>query len=313
MVKYIVKRIAIAILTLFVIATFTFWLSRAIPGGPFSREKPLAPTVIANLERKYGLDKPLIEQYLIYMKNVATFDFGLSYYAKSETVNQIIERTFPVSCLIGLWAFIIAIILGIPLGTVSALMENRAADSVIKIATTLFIAVPSFVMASFFMYFLGYQWKLLPVAMWGTWQQTIMPIMALSVRPLATITKYMRSSMLEVLDTDYIRTSKAKGANSFTVIYVHALKNALLPILTVSGRLIVNVICGSIVIEQIFAIPGLGKSFTQSVLGRDYSMIMGVTVFYAMLFICIFLIVDILYGLVDPRIKVNQNSKQEVA
>ena len=309
MLKYIFTRVFMAILVIFFIASLTFWLSRAIPGGPFSRERPLSPLIIANLERKYNLDKPVFEQYLHFMKNVAMFDFGPSYLIPGETVNSIIARTFPVSCYLGIWAFLIAIVMGIPLGIISALMENKAPDAAIKVMTTLFITIPNFVVATMLMYFLGYKLRLLPPALWGTWRHAVMPIVALSALPLATVTKYMRSSMLEVLDAEYIRTARAKGAGSFTVHYVHALKNALLPILTVSGPMFVWIICGSVVIEQIFAVPGLGKQFTKAIFERDYSMIMGLTIFYATILIAITLLVDVLYSLVDPRIKISQGRK----
>ena len=298
-----------SVLVIFFIATLTFWLSRAIPGGPFSREKPISPSVIANLERKYNLDKPIFEQYLLFMKNVATFDFGPCFYRTSETVNDLIYRTFPTSAYIGFYAFILAICLGIPLGIISALLENRAPDAVIKVLTTLFISLPNFIVAFLLMYFLGYKAGLLPVALWGTWKHAVMPIIALTTLPLATITKYMRSSMLEVLDSDYIRTAKAKGASPFVVHYIHALKNALLSIITVAGPMFVGIICGNIVIEQVFAIPGLGQQFTKAILDRDYSLIMGLTIFYAIFLIVILLVVDILYAIADPRIKVMQGNQ----
>ncbi len=308
MVKYILKRFLMALLVVFMVASLTFWLSRAVPGGPFTRDRPLPQKVLDNLERKYNLDKPIFEQYLVYMLNVFTFDFGVSY-TQPETVNQIIDMKFPVSFQLGICAFIVAIALGIPMGIMSALKEQGIADSLIKIITILFISIPNFVVAALMMYLLGVKLKVLPVAMWGTWQHAVMPVVALSTGPLAVITKYMRASMLEVMDADYVRTAKAKGASTFLVTYKHALKNALLPILTVAGPMFVSIICGSFVVEQLFAIPGLGQMFTKAILGRDYSMIMGLTIFYAIILIAMLLLVDILYVFVDPRIKISEDKK----
>ncbi len=308
MIKYIMKRIFLAIIVVFLIATFTFWLSRAIPGGPFTKDRALPQSVIENLEKRYNLDLPVLQQYIKYIGNIAKFDFGLSYYYKTETVNDIIKRTFPVSCLLGVMAMITAAGLGIPLGIISALKENRWQDNILKIMTTIFISVPSFVLASLLMYYAGYKLGIFPVAMWGTWKHAVMPVLALAAAPLATITKYMRSSMLEVMEADYIRTARAKGADRFVVTYIHALKNAILPVLTILGPMFAGIICGSFVIEQIFAIPGLGQSFTESIFNRDYSMIMGLTIFYSVILVTIILIVDILYTLIDPRIKVAKDN-----
>ncbi|MCL2547890.1 MAG: ABC transporter permease [Symbiobacteriaceae bacterium] len=310
MVNYVIKRVLLAILTIFVIATLVFVLSRAIPGGPFDRERPLPPTVIENLNRKYGLDQPLFNQYLLFMRNVAVLDFGISYHLLGdETVNELIARTFPVSCLVGVWAFALAVLCGIPFGIISALMENRPPDVFFKIMTTLFISIPSFVVAALLQYTLAVRLGWLPVAMWGSWKQVVMPVIALSAGPLATITRFTRASMREVLDSDYIRTARAKGASSFTVTYVHALRNALLPIVTVAGPMFISIIGGSLVIERIFALPGLGWRLVQAITGRDYSVIMGLTIFYAILLIAILLVVDLLYAFIDPRIKISQGSR----
>lgn len=307
MIRYIIKRFLLAILVIFLIATFTFWLSRAIPGGPFTKDRALPQTVIDNLEKRYNLDMPVFSQYIKYIGNIAKLDFGLSYYYKTETVNDIIKRTFPVSCLLGVMAMLTATGFGIPLGVISALKENKWQDNSLKIMTTIFISVPSFVMASLLMYYIGYKLRILPVAMWGTWKHAVMPVLVLAAAPLATVTKYMRSSMLEVLGADYIRTAKAKGAGAFTVTYIHALRNAILPVLTILGPMFAGIVCGSFVIEQIFAVPGLGQSFTESIFNRDYSMIMGLTIFYAIILVTVILIIDLLYTLIDPRIKVTKD------
>lgn len=306
MAKYIVKRILISILTIFIIATITYFLARAIPGGPFSRERALNEATIANLNAKYNLDKPIFEQYVDYMLGAAHLDFGPSLYYQNETVNDYINRCFPVSFTLGVWAFILALLLGIPAGIVSALKQNGWQDNVLKVITTIFVSLPNFVIASALMYVLGYKLKLLPVALWGSWKQAVMPVLALAAYPLSYFTKMMKSSMLDVMNSDYIRTAKAKGAPRFIVIYKHALKNAILPIITVSGPMFAGIITGSLVVEQIFAIPGLGSQFTKSIMNRDYTMIMGLTIFYSMLLVGSILIVDVLYAVVDPRIKLEK-------
>ncbi|MCF0110567.1 MAG: ABC transporter permease [Erysipelotrichaceae bacterium] len=309
MTKYILKRIVMSIFVIFLIATATFWLCRAIPGGPFDKEKPLNATTIANLNKKFHLDKPVSEQYVDYMVGVAKFDFGPSYYHINESVNDYIDRCFPVSMTLGVWAMIVATLLGIPAGIVSALKQNGWQDNILKVLTTLFVSLPNFVIASGLMYFLGIKLRLLPVSMWGTWKEMVMPVLALAAYPLSYFTKMMKSSMLEVLNSDYIRTAKAKGASNFIVIYKHALKNALLPIITVMGPMFASIITGSFVVEKLFVIPGLGQEFTKSIFNRDYTMIMGLTIFYSILLIASILIVDVLYAVVDPRIKLGKEGK----
>ena len=306
MFKYILKRIALSIVIVFVIATITFFLCHAIPGGPFDREKPLNPTILENLNKKYNLDKPLGEQYIDYMVDVAKLDLGPSYYYTNQTVNDFIERCFPVSFLLGVCAMLVAVVLGIPAGIISALKQNGWQDNILKILTTILVSLPNFVIASGLMYILGYKLELLPVALWGTPQQMIMPVLALSAYPLSYITKMMKSSMLEVMSSDYIRTARSKGMSKFMVTYNHALKNAILTVITVMGPMFAGIITGSLVVEKIFAIPGLGQQFTEAIFNRDYTMIMGLTIFYSILLISSILIVDIVYAIVDPRIKLGK-------
>lgn len=303
MIKYILKRLLIGLVTIFIIATATFFLCRAIPGGPFDRDKPLNETAIANLNAKYHLDDPVSKQYVDYMIDVATFDFGPSYFYKNETVNDYIDRCFPVSALLGCCAMAVAILLGIPAGILSALKQNGWQDNVVKVLTTLFVSLPNFVIASGLMYFLGYKLKLLPVSLWGTWQQAVMPTLALAAYPLSYFAKMMKSSMLEVMDSDYVRTAKAKGCGRFLMIYKHALKNAILPIITSLGPMFAGILTGSFVVEKIFCIPGLGQQFTTSIFNRDYPMIMGLTIFYSVLLIVFVLISDVANAIIDPRIK----------
>ena len=306
MFKYILKRIALSIVIVFVIATITFFLCHAIPGGPFDREKPLNPTILENLNKKYNLDKPLGEQYIDYMVDVAKLDLAPSYYYTNQTVKDSIERCFPVSFLLGVCAMLVAVVLGIPAGIISALKQNGWQDNILKILTTILVSLPNFVIASGLMYILGYKLELLPVALWGTPQQMIMPVLALSAYPLSYITKMMKSSMLEVMSSDYIRTARSKGVSKFIVTYKHALKNAILPVITVMGPMFAGIITGSLVVEKIFAIPGLGQQFTEAIFNRDYTMIMGLTIFYSILLISSILIVDIVYAIVDPRIKLGK-------
>ncbi len=309
MFKYIMKRILISLLVIFVIASITFWLSRAIPGGPFDKEKPLNDIIIANLNKKYNLDAPVWKQYVDYMVGVFKFDFGPSYFYQNETVNDYINRCFPISFTLGICAMIVAILAGIPAGIISALKQNGWQDNIIKVLTTILVSLPNFVIASGLMYVLGYKLRLLPVALWGTPKQMVMPVLALAAYPLSYITKMMKSSMLEVLNSDYIRTARAKGASNFLVVYKHALKNAILPIITILGPMFAGIITGSLVVEKIFTIPGLGGQFTMSIFNRDYPMIMGLTIFYSILLIGSILIVDIVYAIVDPRIKLGKEGE----
>ena len=302
------RRLFISIAVIFIIATTTFWMCRAVPGGPFDREKPLNPTIIENLNKKYHLDKPVFEQYIDYMVDVAKFDFGPSYFYKNETVNDYIDRCFPVSFILGIFAMIVAISLGIPAGIISALKQNKWQDNILKVLTTILVSLPNFVIASGLMYFLGYKLRILPVAMWGTPQQAVMPVLALAAYPLSYITKMMKSSMLEVLNNDYIRTARSKGVPRGKLIYKHALKNAILPVITVLGPMFAGIITGSLVVEKIFTIPGLGQQFTAAITNRDYTMIMGLTIFYSSLLIVSILIVDILYAVIDPRIKLSEGA-----
>jgi len=303
MLKYVLKRVAIGVLTIFIIASITFFLCHAIPGGPFDRDKPLNETIIANLNEKYHLDDPMWKQYVRYMVDVAKFDFGPSYYYKNETVNDYIDRCFPVSAVLGFMAIVVALLLGVPLGVLSALRQNKLEDNVIKVITTLLVSLPNFVVASGLMYYLAYKLGLLPPALWGSPQQAVMPVLSLAAYPVSYFTKMMKSSMLEVMDSDYVRTAKAKGCGRFLMTFKHALKNALLPIVTSLGPMFAGTMTGSFVVEKIFTIPGLGEQFTKSIFNRDYPMIMGLTIFYSVLLIAFVLIADIANAIIDPRIK----------
>lgn len=275
----------------------------AIPGGPFTREKPLPPAVIEALNEKYHLDDPLWKQYVDYMKGVATFNFGPSFQRIGVTVNELIISGFPATAKIGAAAISMVIVLGIPIGVLSALRQNQWQDWLVMIMATLGVTIPSFVMGTMIVYIFSAKLGWLPSNGLGTWKHLIGPMIALGGFSLAFVARLTRSSMLEVLQQDYIQLARAKGLSEFRVIGKHALKNALIPVITYLGPTVAALLTGSFVIEKIFAIPGIGKHFVESIGNRDYTVIMGITIFYAIFLIIMVLIVDILYGLIDPRIK----------
>lgn len=304
MARFLANRTISMLITLFLVITITFFLMHAIPGGPFTREKPLPPAVIEALEAKYKLDQPLWKQYLDYLKGVVTFDLGPSFQRVGVTVNQLIKEGFPASAKIGSGAVLLVIVLGIPLGIISALKQNKWQDQVVMIIATLGVTIPGFVMATLIIYFFSSKLGWLPSHGLTTWKHMIGPVIALGGFSLSFVARLTRSSMLEVLQQDYIRTARAKGLSEFVVVAKHALKNALIPVVTYIGPMIAGILTGSFVIERIFAIPGIGKHFVESVGNRDYTVLMGITIFYAAFLILMILIVDILYGFIDPRIKV---------
>ena len=303
MTRYLIRRLFMTIVALWAIVTITFFLMHAIPGGPFSREKELPAIVIKNLERRYHLDWPMWKQYGYYLWNVCKWDFGPSFKYPSRTVNEIIADGFPVSATLGAVAIGMSLLIGIPIGIVSAFRQYKWQDNITRFVATLGVALPNYVIAAGLIYFVGVKLHWLPVARWGTWDRAIMPAIALAGFPAAFITRLVRSSMLEVLQQDYIRTAKAKGLPGETVLYRHALRNALIPVVTYLGPLIAGIFTGVFVIERMFAIPGLGDAFVNSISNRDYTMILGVTVFYSALLLFMNFLVDVAYVFIDPRIK----------
>jgi len=301
--KYIFKRILIGIIVLWLIATLTFFLAHAMPGGPFTRDKALPEPILNNLNARYHLDDPITKQYVDYMGNLLRGDFGPSFRYPTETVNDLIARGFPISATIGIFALIFALVLGIPAGMISALNHNKWQDGLSLIVTTILISVPNFIIATLLMYVFAYKLRWVPAALWGTPKQAILPIIALGAYPLAFITKLMRSSTLEILGQDCIRTSKAKGMPKKIIIFRHILRNSILPVLSIIGPITASVLVGGLVIEKIFAIPGLGQHLINGILNRDYTVIMGLTVFYSFMLVTAVLITDIIYSLVDPRVK----------
>ena len=299
---YIIKRVALAVLTVWIVITITFFVSRAVPGGPFASEKAITPAAKAALEAKYGLDKPLLEQYFTYLKDIVTeFDFGPSLTNRGRDVIDIIADGMKTSAELGLVAASIALIAGVVLGSVAALRRNKPIDRLIMIFTTAFISMPSFIMGTLLLILFAVTWHILP-ANGNAEGGLILPIITLSLSPMANITRLTRSSMLDVLGQDYIRTAKAKGVSSGKVIFGHALKNALIPVITYFGPMLAYIVTGSLVIEQIFAVPGIGRAFVSSITDRDYPMIMGTTIVLASLIVIMNMISDLLYKVVDPRI-----------
>lgn len=304
MAVYAIKRVASALVTLFAVATLTFFLMYLVPGGPFLAEKAPSPQTLKALEQKYGLDQPIIVQYGNYMKRLFfKLDLGTSLKMRGQEINDIIRTRFPTSAKIGAIAVLVAVCVGIPLGSVAALKRGRLLDRIIMFLATLGIAVPGFVVATVLMFTFGVKLHLLPTYGLTTPLHYILPVMALSFYPTAYISRLMRSSMLDVLGQDYMRTARAKGISQFKSLFKHALRNAVLPIVTYLGPMLAYILTGSFVVEKIFTIPGLGNQFISSITDRDYPLIMGTTIFLAFLLITMNVVVDIAYKIIDPRIK----------
>ncbi|MGN0507021.1 MAG: ABC transporter permease [Lachnospiraceae bacterium] len=299
---YILKRLGLAVLTVWVVITVTFFVMHAVPGGPFMAEKAISPAAKAQLEAKYGLDKPLGEQYVTYLKDVVTkFDFGPSLKQRGRSVMDIIGDGMKTSAKLGLIAAFSALFVGTVLGAVAALRRNKLIDKVIMVVTTAFVSMPSFIMGSLLLLIFAVKLSIVP-ANGSTPQGLILPVITLALYPMAYITRLTRSSMLDVLGQDYIRTAKAKGVSGMKIIFGHALKNSLIPVITYFGPLLAYIVTGSLVVEQIFAVPGIGRAFVNSITGRDYPLIMGTTIVLATLVVIMNLVSDILYKVVDPRI-----------
>ena len=299
---YILKRVAFAVLTVWVVITITFFVSRAVPGGPFASEKAITPAAKAALEAKYGLDKPLFEQYTTYLKDIVFhFDFGPSLKNRGRDVIDIIGDGLKTSAELGLSAAAIALVSGVVLGSIAALRRNKLIDRIVMVFTTACISMPSFIMGTLLLILFAITWQVLP-ANGNAAGGLILPIITLSLSPMANITRLTRSSMLDVLGQDYIRTAKAKGVSGVKVVFGHALKNALIPVITYFGPMLAYIVTGSLVIEQIFAVPGIGRAFVSSLTDRDYPMIMGTTIVLAVLIVVMNMVSDVLYKVVDPRI-----------
>lgn len=303
---YIIKRIFNAFIVLWIVITITFFLMHAIPGGPFTAEKSLLPYVLHSIEERYKLNDPLYKQYGDYLCNLVQGDLGPSFKYPGRSVNDIIKDGFPVSFKLGIEAILIAIIIGIPAGILAGVKKDKWQDRAVNFFTTLGVAVPSFVVAALLIYVLSTKLHLLPAAMWNGWRYEIMPALALSGMPMSFIARLTRSSMLDILSQDYIKTARAKGLSWSKVLIKHALPNSLIPVVTYLGPMTASILTGSFVIETIFAIPGLGQYFVTSIYNRDYTVILGVTIFYSVIVIVLNMVVDLLYPLLDPRIKIGE-------
>jgi oligopeptide transport system permease protein len=304
MIRYVARRAGYMLITLFVIASVTFFISKMLPGTPFADDK-LTPQIRQQLFEKYGLDEPVYVQYAKYMANVAQGDLGNSFYFESRPVLQIIVERLPISMFIGVQAVIFGLVIGLVLGIVAALRHNTFWDTGAVVLAVLGVSVPSFVLGPILQYWLGLKLGLFPIALFESWMHSVLPSLALSVFVISTVARFIRSEMLEIMGQDYITLAKAKGLSGLAVIVRHVLRNSMIPLVTVMAPLTVYIITGSLVIEQIFAVPGIGDQFVDSIVVNDYSMILGTTLFFSVMFIIALLIQDILYGIIDPRIRVS--------
>lgn len=301
--KYIIKRVAMGILSIFIVATLTFLLMNLVPGGPFVAEKSISKEARAAMEAKYGLDKPLFERYVTYMTDLVKGDMGVSLRQRGRTVSDIIFSKFPISARLAGIAVLVSLLIGIPLGCLSAYNRGKFADNFIIVLATCGIAIPSFISSVLLLYTFGSKLGWLPTIGLNTLSSYIMPVTALAIYPTAYITRLMRSSLLDVMGQDYIRTAKAKGLSNFKILFKHALRNAILPVITYVGPMLASLMTGSFIVEKIFTIPGLGREFVNAINQKDYTMIMGTTIILATLIIAANVVVDILYKIIDPRIK----------
>ena len=305
MARYIIKTITAGILSIFVLASVTFFLIHAIPGGPFSpaEERKTPPEVLNIIAQKYGLNDPIHIQYINYMKNLLHGDFGISFKRMNYTVNELIVSGFPVTARLGAVAALCSILIGIPIGIIAAVWKDSWADWLSRIFSTVGVSIPGFVLAVLMMFYFSVYLKVLPVRGLETPKHYIMPVIALSLGPIAYIGRLTRSNMLEAFGQDYIRTARSKGVREFFVIVKHALKNSLTTVVAYLGPMIIALLTGSFVVEKIFSIPGIGRSFINGIADRDYSVVLGLTIFFGAMLIFANIIVDIAYAIIDPRIK----------
>lgn len=304
MLALVLKRIVWAIPVLFIVATISFGLMRIVPGGPFDEEKSLPPEILANIKAKYHLDKPIPEQYIIYMSRLVKGDMGVSYKYVNRTVNDILGDAFPVSLQLGLLGLALAIVIGVPLGTIAAVNRGSKLDFLSMLIATIGISVPGFVTGAVLILVFGLWLKLAPVALWESFRHMLLPALTLSLSPAAYLARLTRASVLEVMEKDYVRTARSKGLSSSKTIVKHVLRNALVPVLTVLGPLTAIIITGSFVVEYMYAIPGMGRFFITAVSNRDYDLIMATTLVFAVLLVIANTIVDVLYSVLDPRMQV---------
>ena len=303
MVRYVLTRLGYMVLTLWIIVTATFFLMHSLPGTPLKNEEKLPPLIREQIMETYGLNDPLPVQYMNFLGRLVQGDLGKSLSYDGRSVTEMLLEGFEVSSFIGAQALLFGVLVGLLLGIGAALRRGGWLDNLATVIAVGGISIPSFVMAALLSYWVGVKWQILPAGLWGTYQHTILPSLALSFTVIAQMSRYVRTEMVEVMDQDYMKTAKAKGLGRRAIVFRHALRNALIPAVTVLGPLAVNIITGSLVVETIFAGPGIGEFFVQSIQVNDYTLIMGVTIFYSILILSTIFIVDILYGIIDPRIR----------
>lgn len=305
MLTHLLKKSVILFFSLFLVASLTFFLMHAIPGDPFTQENAVPEEILQAMYKHYGLDQPLHVQYWKYLKGLITWDLGPSFKYQGRLVNEIINEGFPVSLILGIEALVLAIAGGVACGAIAALKHAKWQDRCMMATGVLGISVPSFILATFLQYLLAMQLDLLPVARWGSFSQSILPALSLAALPAAFIARLTRANMIEILEQDYIQTARSKGLSSFCILRRHVLRNSLLPVVTYLGPLTASALTGTFAVEKIFGIPGLGQWFVMSITNRDYTVIMGVTIFYSAILMISVLFVDLLYCFIDPRIKQN--------
>lgn len=310
MTRYVFRRLGGAIIILWVIITVTFALMHAIPGGPFTTEKKLPPQVKASIEAKYHLDDPVWKQYGDYLGGVITGDLGPSFKYEGRSVNDIIGDAFPISAQLGLLSLVVAIVGGITAGAISAMRPNSIVDYAVTVLSTIGISVPTFIIGAVLVYIVGFELGWFPVALWRGPSYMVLPVLTLAAQPMAFIARLTRSGLLDVYQQEYIRTARAKGLGSWTILTRHALGNAILPVITYLGLLAASLLTGSFIVETIFAIPGLGQYFVTSIYNRDYTVILGITIFYSALVVFLNILVDMIYPLIDPRVTTEEGTDE---
>jgi len=310
MAKYILKRIFYLFLTLFIIATLTFFLMKMLPGTPFSNQNRMSPDQLKIVKAQYGLDQSVFVQYLRYMGGLLQGNLGTSFQFNNEPVTALSGQRLAPSMQIGAQAMIVGTVLGILLGAVAAIRKNTWVDTLATFISILGLSIPSFVLAVLLQFYLAYKWHIYPVALWDNFQSSVLPTLALAALPLGNVARFMRTEMVDVMSSDYIELAKSKGNSAWKVVTKHALRNSLIPVVTIIGPMAVSVMTGSMVVENIFSIPGIGEQFVKSITTNDYPTIMGLTIFYSFLLVVIILIVDILYGFIDPRIRLGNGGKE---
>ncbi|APB31569.1 oligopeptide ABC transporter permease [Vagococcus teuberi] len=308
--KYFLKRVGYMLLTLWLIITITFFLMKLLPGSPYANQEKLSPEQKEILDKQAGLDKPVIEQYGIYMTNVVKGDFGTSFQFKNQPVSKLLKERVGPSVQLGAQAIIFGTLVGILLGAIAAMRQNTWVDTIATLIAILGRSIPNFVFAVLLQYVFAIKLGVLPIAKWDQgFASTILPTLALAMSPLADSARFIRTEMVEVLSSDYIELAKAKGLSRMQVVFRHGLRNSLIPLITLLGPLAVSLMTGSLVVENIFAIPGIGEQFVKSIMTNDYPTIMAVTILFSTMLVVVILIVDLLYGVVDPRIRVSEGGK----